>query len=213
MTGFWEAAFVDKALMWGLDPTVSATLAAERFAGAGVQEVLIPGVGYGRNARAFLERGMSVTGIEISRTAIDLARARLGLEIPIFHGSVTDMPFDRRAYGGIFCHGLLYLLDAAGREKVIQACYRQLAPGGLMIFTLLSKAAPMYGLGRRLGDDWYERMPDLTMYFYDPGSIRREFEAHGLVEFTAIDEPAHGGATLPFYYVVARRGPEPLRDP
>lgn len=96
MTEFWENAFTKMQVGWGTDPTASATRACDEFARAGVKDVLIPGVGYGRNALPFLRAGMSVTGIEISETAIALARSRLGLDIPIFHGSVTDMPFDQR---------------------------------------------------------------------------------------------------------------------
>ncbi len=140
---FWQAAFSEKQLMWGHEPTASALYARDYFAARGVREVLIPGVGYGRNAKPFLELGMSVTGIEISETAIALARSALGLSIPIFHGSVTDMPYEDRQYGGVFCYGLLYLLDAAGREKLVRDCHRQLAPGGHMIFTVISKRAPM----------------------------------------------------------------------
>ncbi|WP_437710322.1 methyltransferase domain-containing protein [Sorangium sp. So ce448] len=205
MTEFWETAFAEKQLMWGLEPTTSASLARDTFARAGVKSVLIPGIGYGRNAKPFLERGMSVAGIEISATAIELARSRLGLEIPIVQGSVTDMPFDRRQYDGIFCYGLVFLLDARGREKLIRDCYRQLAPGGHMIFTIISKKAPMYGRGLRLGDDWYERLPGLPMYFYDAESVKREFGPYGLVELSDIDEPAGSGATLPFINVVCRR--------
>ena len=142
VTEFWESAFNEKLLMWGDAPTASASLARDTFTRAGAESVLIPGIGYGRNARPFLERGMSVTGIEISETAIELARSRLGLEIPIVHGSVTDMPFDGRRYDGIFCYGLVYLLDARGRAKLIRDCYRQLEPGGAMIFTVISKKAP-----------------------------------------------------------------------
>src|SRR6187431_2536141 len=96
MAEFWEAAFSKMQLAWGLEPTESARLAGGHFGRLGVKDVLIPGIGYGRNAKPFLERDMSVTGIEISETAIALARSRLGLEIPIVHGSVADMPFDRR---------------------------------------------------------------------------------------------------------------------
>ena len=205
MAGFWETAFTDKQLMWGLEPTASAVFARDHFARLGVKDVLIPGIGYGRNAKVFLERGMSVTGIEISETAIALARSRLGLEIPIHHGSVADMPFDGRQYDGIFCYGLVYLLDAGGREKLIRDCHRQLSPGGHMIFTVISKKAPMYGQGTRLGDDWYERLPDLKMYFYDAASVAREFGPYGLVEQSEIDEPAHGGVSLPFINVVCRK--------
>lgn len=108
MAEFWETAFTKMQMAWGLEPTVSASLARPYFARAGAKDVLIPGIGYDRNAKPFLERGTSVTGIAISETAIAHARSRLGLEIPIVHGSVTDMPFDRRQYDGIFCFGLVH---------------------------------------------------------------------------------------------------------
>jgi len=205
MTEFWERAFAKMQLAWGTGPTVSAGLAADAFARAGARDVLIPGFGYGRNARPFLERGMSVTGIEISETAISLARSALGLEVPIHHGSVADMPFDRRQYDGIFCYGLIYLLDAAGRAKFIDDCFRQLMPGGLMMFTVISKEAPMYGQGPKLGDDWYERAPGLPMFFYGDEAIQREFGAHGLAHSSRVDEPQHEGSTFPFINVVCKK--------
>jgi SAM-dependent methyltransferase len=206
MAEFWEDAFKEKQMMWGRDPARSAIFARDYFVQQGVKDVLIPGVGYGRNARPFLERGMSVTGIEISETAIALARSQLGLDIEIHHGSVEDMPFDRRQYEGIFCYALIHLLDARGREKLIRDCYRQLTPGGHMIFTVISKKAPMYGRGPRLGDDWYEILPGVKMYFYDADSARREFGPHGLVELSAIDEPAPSGGSLPFINVICKNG-------
>ena len=62
-TEIWEAVFADKQMMWGLEPTLSAIFAKDYFVRMGVRDVLIPGVGYGRNAKLFLEHGMSVTGI------------------------------------------------------------------------------------------------------------------------------------------------------
>jgi SAM-dependent methyltransferase len=205
MTEFWETAFTEKQLMWGFEPTASAIFARNYFARMGVKDVLIPGIGYGRNAKVFLDHGMSVTGIEISDTAIALARSQLGLQIPIYHGSVTNMPYDSRQYDGVFCYGLIYLLDADGRAKLIRDCYRQLTLGGHMIVTVISKKAPMYGQGARLGDDWYERLPGLQMFFYDAASVEREFGPHGLVEFSEIDEPTPGGDSLPFINVVCKK--------
>ncbi|MGY2282724.1 methyltransferase domain-containing protein [Pseudomonas gingeri] len=205
MTEFWENAFTENQLMWGFEPTASALLARDSFVRAGVRDVLIPGIGYGRNAGVFLDRGMSVTGIEISDTAIALARSQLGLQIPIHQGSVTDMPYDSRQYDGIFCYGLIYLLDAAGRAKLLRDCYRQLAAGGQMIFTVISKKAPMYGQGRLLAEDCYERAPGLPMFFYDAASVEREFGAYGLAGFGEIDEPA-GAGSLPFIHVICRKG-------
>jgi SAM-dependent methyltransferase len=206
MTELWEKTFAEHKLTWGVEPTRSAVFATEYFVRKGVRDVLIPGVGYGRNAKPFLEHGMSVTGIEISETAIGLARSQLGLDIPIHHGSVSNMPFDDRLYDGIFCYGLIYLLDAAGRAKLIRDCWNQLASGGSMIFTVISKDAPMYGQGPRLADDWYEIHPGLTMYFYDADSVERELGAYGLVEQSKLDEPLHNGKSFPFINAVCTKG-------
>lgn len=212
-TGFWEDAFSANPLMWGLAPTASAVAACETFVRSGARSVLIPGIGYGRNAKPFLEHGMSVAGIEISETAIALAHSRLGLEVPIVHGSVADMPFDSRKYDGVFCHGLVYLLDASGRQKLIRDCHDHLEPGGHMIFTVISKKAPMYGQGKPLGDDLYERLPGLPMYFYDADSIARDFGPYGLIDIAEIDEPAGPGTSLPFLKVVCRRETGPIGLP
>ena len=102
MTEFREAAFTENQLMWGREPTASAIFASDYFARTGAKDVLIPGIGYGRNAKEFLDHGMSVTGIEISDTAIALAQSRLNLVIPIHHGSVANMPCDSKLYDGVF---------------------------------------------------------------------------------------------------------------
>jgi SAM-dependent methyltransferase len=199
----WESMFASKHLMWGEEPTSSAVCARDYFASRGARDVLIPGLGYGRNAKPFVDAGMLVTGIEISASAIALARSALGLQFPIHHGSVTDMPYgdDGTSYDSIFCFGLAYLLDAPGRAKFFADCFRQLRPGGAMTFVLISKKAPMYGQGPKLGEDWYERAPGMPMYFYDEASVERELGAYGIVGVSEVDEPVAPGTTFPFYSV------------
>ncbi len=55
------------------------------------------------------------------------------------------MPFDDKLYDGIFCYGLIYLLDKGERTKLIQDCYDQLTENGFMIFTAITKQAVTYG--------------------------------------------------------------------
>lgn len=199
MSEIWERAFVHRQMIWGREPTRSASIAAEDFARRGVRDVLIPGVGYGRNALPFLARGMAVTGIEVSTTAIALARTEMKLDLPIHEGSVTDMPFDARRYGGIFCFGMLYLFDAPGRAKLIADCMRQ--ADGPVVFTLVSKEAPMYGQGVKLGEDWYETGPGMRLFFYDEASIERELGGLGPISITKVDEPMPDGSLRPFLHV------------
>lgn len=196
---FWELNFVEKKEMWGLEPSRSAVLTRELFVQNGIQNVLIPGIGYGRNAQLFREAGMTVTGIEISQTAIDMARQHYGTEMTIHHGSVTDMPFDDAQYDGIFCYALIHLLDSAERQKLIWDCYRQLRAGGLMVFTVISKAAPTYGQGTLISKDRYELFGGVRLFFYDKASIQEEFGGVGSFEVVEVNE------NYPFYLIKCRK--------
>lgn len=188
MTEFWESSFIEKQTMWGFEPSDSAILIKDFFLEKKVKDILIPGIGYGRNAKIFIDNGISVTGIEISKTAINLARQN-GIDCNIYHGSVTEMPFETKLYDGIFCYALIHLLNNNERQKFIKDCYSQLKPNGYMIFTTISKEAPMFGKGKQLGKDYFEVMEGVKMFFYDSDSIRQEFGKYGLIEFTEIVEP------------------------
>ncbi len=188
MTELWESSFQANQMMWGFEPSDSAIKTKDFFLEKNVKEILIPGIGYGRNAKVFLDNGINVTGIEISKTAIELARQN-GLNMDIFHGSVGEMPFDDKLYDGLFCYALIHLLNEREREKFIQDCYNQLKPNGYMIFTAISKDAPMYGKGKKLGKDYFEITEGIKMFFYDSNTIKQEFGKYGLVEFTEIIEP------------------------
>jgi SAM-dependent methyltransferase len=169
---------------------------------------LVPGIGYGRNAQLLRENGMHVIGIEISQTAIELARTHYGTDLEIYHGSVTDMPFDDLLYDGIFCYALIHLLNQRERRKLISDCYNQLKPGGYMIFVAVSTESPNYGAGRQLSNNRFEIFEGVKMYFYDEDAVKQEFGKYGLIDFSKIDEPAKnmpGKAALRFYLVTCRK--------
>lgn len=196
---FWETHFAEKKEMWGLAPAKSALYAEVIFRDHGVRSVLIPGIGYGRNAQPLLAAGMQVTGIEISETAIELAQKLIGDRVRIHCGSVGDMPFDEVVYDGIFCYQLIHLLDEDERHNLLSNCWSQLTGDGLMVFTVISKAAPNYGKGTCVGPDRYEAFPGAQVYFYDRESIQEEFGTYGLVEVLEIDEHH------PSYLIICRK--------
>ena len=176
MAEFWEDNFIEKQEMWGLEPSKSALLVKDFFVEKSIKNILIPGIGYGRNAQVFRDNGITVTGIEISQTAIDLAVKHYGTDLKIYHGSVADMPFDNHKYDGIFCYALIHLLDRNEREKLIRDCYNQLSENGYMVFTAITKEAHTYGKGKFISKDRYEIFDGVQMYFYDKEAIHAEFD-------------------------------------
>ncbi len=208
MPEFWEESFRDKQTMWGFEPADSAIAAVELFKQKGLTNILIPGFGYGRNAKIFTDNGFQVTGIEISETAIELAKKHYGEQVQVHHGSVTEMPFDREVYDGIFCYALIHLLDEQERAKLIRDCYDQLAPGGYMVFVAISKNTATYGEGKALSKDRFETRHGVKLFYYDVDSVKAEFGPYGLLEAVEIDEPAkHVGnrSSQRFWRVVCRK--------
>jgi SAM-dependent methyltransferase len=202
MSEFWEEAFKDKQEMWGLEPAKSAILIKNFFVEHNIKSVLIPGIGYGRNAKIFIDNGMTVTGIEISQTAIDLAQKHFGNKLTIYHGSVTEMPFDNRLYNGIFCYGLIYLLNKDERKKLVRDCFHQLADNGFMVFTAITKHASIYGQGTLISKDRFEMFGGVKIFFYDNETIKEEFGNAGLFEVTEVTE------NYPFHLIKCKKNQE-----
>lgn len=188
MPEFWEDSFVKNQEMWGFQPAKSAVLAKNFFVENHIKNILIPGIGYGRNAQIFKENGMQITGIEISKTAIDLAKKHYGNDLTIYHGSVGDMPFSDQTYDGIFCHALIHLLDEHERAKLIQDCYNQLTKNGYMVFTAITQQAPNFGKGKLISKNRYEFHQGAKLFYYDRETVQAEFGNVGLFEITDIDE-------------------------
>ncbi|RKD13828.1 methyltransferase [Pelobium manganitolerans] len=199
MAEFWEEAFRKNQEMWGAQPAQSALMARDYFLKEGAKDILIPGIGYGRNAGVLLEADMAVTGIEISQTAIDLAWKHFGEDLKIHHGSVCDMPFNDDSYDGIFCYALIHLLGQVERQKLIKDCYKQLNEGGSMLFTVVSKDAEIYGKGTQIDTDRYELFGGVQMFFYDEKSIEAEFADVGLFKISKVEE------VYPFYLIYSKK--------
>ncbi len=208
MSNFWEEKFQNIGTLWHFEPADSAIFARDLFVQNGLNKILIPGSGYGRNAKLFLESGFDVSGIEISETAIRLASEN-GLDFPIHHGSVLKMPFDKVQYDGIFCYALLHLFNQTDRRKFLKNCFDQLRPGGIMVFAMVSKNyKKLYGKGKLVSKDrfWIEK--GLTVFFFDSESVEKEFSLFGLTEFCENDEPVkhmENEESMKFWIVTCRK--------
>jgi len=109
------------------------------------------------------------------------------------------MPFDDCKYDGIFCYALIHLLNEGERKKLIRGCYDQLADGGYMIFTVITKDAPTYGQGNFVSEDRYEIFDGVKMFFYDRESVQAEFGEVGLFEVMDIVE------NFPFFLIKCQK--------
>tara|TARA_R110000796_G_scaffold35017_4_gene90269 strand:- start:6360 stop:6704 length:345 start_codon:yes stop_codon:yes gene_type:complete len=99
------------------------------------------------------------------------------------------MPFDEARYESIYCYSLIHLLDKVKRLKLIENCYFQLIPDGLMVFVVLSKKDKRFGVGEEVKRNTYHSPNGLNLYFYDKASVKEEFGKYNIVELNEINEP------------------------
>jgi SAM-dependent methyltransferase len=192
MNPFWEERFSEEGRIWGDNPSPTALLAIDRFKKAGVREVLVPGSGYGRNAGAFARAGFAVTGIEISETAVTMAR-RGSSDVRYHQGSVLDMPFDDSVYDGIYCFSVLHLFRKNDRAAFLGRCRDQLKDGGVLFFTVFSDKDPGFGTGRKVEENTFESKPGREVHYYSREDLVSEFRGFEIIRTGIVEEPEDHG--------------------
>jgi SAM-dependent methyltransferase len=204
---FWEKRFDEEGKVWGELPSKSAYQALELFRKYGVNSILVPGSGYGRNTRLFSSSGFDVTGIEISGTACNLAR-QFDPASKFYEGSVLDMSSVPGTFDAIYCFNVLHLFRANDRKLFIQECIGKLEKPGLAFFTVFSEEEPSFGQGREIGSNTYESRPGRPTHYFTEEDLREHFRDFEIIETGIVREPEdHGGEphTHILRYVFAKK--------
>jgi ubiquinone/menaquinone biosynthesis C-methylase UbiE len=98
------------------------------------------GCGVGIDLVRFARAGAVVTGIDLSRTSIDLARKNIeqnGLTADLYVMNGESMQFPDDLFDVVYAHGVLqYTADA---EKMVAEIYRVLKPGGEAILMVYNR--------------------------------------------------------------------------
>lgn len=199
MQAYWSKRFAQEGMIWGTQPSQTAELAFRLFKEHQVKKLLVPGIGYGRNAKLFTEAGMEVDGIELSPEAIELAQS-WNPEARVFQGSVLDMPFSEDLYDGIYCYDVIHLFLAKDRKRLIDRCIGQLKTGGVLFFTCFSELDKDFGIGRELEKNTYEVKKDKVVHFFTEEELLDSFKelsilTTGMVE----DRLTYGDASSKSY--------------
>ena len=188
MTTFWETRFASEGAIWGPEPSKTVERAHSLFQRDSIQTLLIPGSGYGRNAAFFAQRGYDVTGIEVSKTALELAQ-KLDPDSRYIHASVLDDVLQDETFDGIYCFNVLHLFLATERREVIRRCRRWLRPGGLAFFVVFSEIEETYGKGAAVEDNTFETRPGRPAHYFTDADLRAHFTDFTIIETGLVSDP------------------------
>ena len=124
-------------------------LALVNFDGYRGRRVLDVGCGAGTDLARFARGGASVTGVDVSSSAIALARENFrqqGLSGEFREADGEHLPFPDGSFDAVYAHGVVqYTADG---QALINECHRVLAPGGEAIFQVYNRISWLNGLSK-----------------------------------------------------------------
>jgi SAM-dependent methyltransferase len=209
MHSYWQERYFQEGRIWGDEPSPTAALAVELFQRHGVQRVLVPGAGYGRNAALLAQAGFIVTGVEISEEALRLA-AQTVPGLTYLHGSFLEVPLEPGAFDAVYCFNILHLFLKADRQHFIQRCRNCLRDGGLVFAAVFSDEEPSYGRGPSLEENTYESKAGRPVHYFSAADLDGHFSGFEIIERGLVDDPEEHGDQGPHthrlrYVAAARR--------
>jgi len=119
------------------------------FDGYGGRTVLDVGCGAGVDLARFARGGAEVTGVDVSQSAIDLARTnfeqqRLRGRFEVANGE--QLPFADNTFDLVFAHGVVQY--TAQPQRLVDECRRVLKPGGEAIFQVYNRISWLNALSK-----------------------------------------------------------------
>jgi len=125
------------------------------FNGYAGKQLLEVGCGIGTDLVRFARGGAVVTGVDLSQTAIDLARrnfdehgvAAANLEV----ANAEALPFADNTFDVVYGHGVIQY--TANPAALLSECHRVLKPGGQAIFMVYNRISWLNGLSKLMKVD------------------------------------------------------------
>jgi SAM-dependent methyltransferase len=111
-------------------------------------DVLDVGCGFGDNAVYLAENGLSVTGLDISPTALITAERRAkdaGVDVKFAVADSTTLDGYSDAFDTVIDIGLFHSLDDDGRRRYAASAHRAARPDATLLLSCFSEANPVGG--------------------------------------------------------------------
>lgn len=124
------------------------------FDGMKGKKVLDVGCGAGVDLLRFARGGAVCTGVDISPSAIALARKNAEyqkLDVDLRVADAEDLPFDDGTFDLVFAHGVIQYSNST--QGVIDECRRVLKPGGEAIFQAYNRHSWLNALSKLMRVD------------------------------------------------------------
>ena len=165
----WESSVYSRGKQFNSYPfDILVSIAARKFFHLPMKErkkirVLDLGCGAGNNAKFFAENGLSVFGIDGSRTAIDICKKRFKqwkLKAEFLQGDFLELPFENNFFDLVADRESLYANKPGDIKKIIGQVFKKLKPGGYFISFMYNSFHPEKKFGVKTEKNTYDNFSE-----------------------------------------------------
>ncbi|MDO8642154.1 MAG: class I SAM-dependent methyltransferase [Candidatus Woesearchaeota archaeon] len=101
------------------------------------------GCGAGRDVRHFVERGFSVTGVDLSEELLNYAK-RLCSKASFVNADIRHLSFSNTSFDGVWCCGGIVHMGKTEGVKTLQEAHRILVSGGVFFLSFKEGTGEIY---------------------------------------------------------------------
>lgn len=160
MSKIWDDVYAKDTAFFGDEPSQFAIKCYDIMKKNDLKRVLEIGCGQGRDCLFFASKGMEVTALDYSQTAINnlLEKSQKNMHINArIHDMKKPLPFDDGMFDTVYSHMLFSMrLTTNELRFVFQEVKRVLRKDGFHFFSVRNHDDKFYGKGIKIDDETYD---------------------------------------------------------
>jgi len=196
-TEFWNEQYSKEPLLFGNKPSVVGTKTIQEMNKKELKTVLDVGCAHGRDSTYLAKNGFEVTGIDISKIAIETSNQlsdKMQVNAKYIVGDFFSHPFKTK-FDCIINFNTLHLFFEEKRKEFIQRMHDLLNENGIIVVASFSNFESQYGKGENSGEEGTFITKGKPVHFFTEAEIKNllkdkfKLVSNELVEVTE----EHGG--------------------
>jgi MPBQ/MSBQ methyltransferase len=145
-------------------------------------KILEIGVGNGKTLTSFLNKGWAVYAIDVSPSAVKIAKqvvkeANAKAELSV--GDAAKLEFKDKFFDAVFLFHVLGHLSAEDRKLAVKEAFRVLKKGGKCYFREFGISDYRFGKGIEVEKNTFRKGTNVWVHYFEEGEVKEAFEREG----------------------------------
>ncbi len=150
------------------------------------------GCGNGKTAMALIDMGISVTGVDFSKSAIDMC---LGIEGDFVCSRVDSLPFPDDSFDGALAFHVLEHLDEKELADTASELGRVVKDGGHILIKAFSRNDMRSEKGESIDNSTFVRGNGIRYHYFTEDELLDAFDRMQCISITTVEETTRFGTT------------------